>query len=113
MGWKLALEARNLGLSGALSDRARLALDHLCWTARDHPNATQAAAEYFEGSVALGAYLLGLDATDEGKRKAADRALRELVDAGLIEPLNVRGGHRNLRWRILVGDRWAPAEGCG
>lgn len=109
MGWRLAKAARDAGLSGTLSDRARLALDHMCWTARDLPTDHQPAAEYFAGSVDLGGFLLGM-ASEEGQRKAADRALKELTAAGLIEPITRKGGRQKAHWRILVGGFWAPAK---
>lgn len=110
MGWRIALAAREAGLAGSLSDRARLALDHMCWTARDVPSDTQPSAEYFEGSAELGRYLIGLDASEEGYRKAGDRALKELADAGLVQRLSIKGGRRKVHWRIVVGGRWAPAK---
>lgn len=109
MGWKLAKAVRDAGLSGTLSDRARLALDHMAWTARDQATLDSAAAEYWEGSYHLGQYLLGL-ASEDACYKAADRALRELRRAGLIEPIQTKGGRRVVRWRILVGHLWAPRK---
>lgn len=109
MGWRLAKAARDAGLSGTLSDRARLALDHMCWTARDFPSQDQASAEYFAGSASLGFYLLGIS-SEEAQYKAADRALKELAGAGLIISTSGKGGRHKAKWRILVGGLWAPAK---
>ena len=109
MGWKLAKAARDAGLAGLISDRARLALDHMCWTARDHATQDSPASEYWEGSQHLGRYLLGI-ATEDACYKAADLALGELRRAGLIEPIQSKGGRRVVRWRILVGDMWHPSK---
>lgn len=113
MGWRLALaarEAQQAGTAGALSDRARLALDHMCWTARDVASDTQPSAEYFEGSAMLGRYLIAGAASEAGYQRAGDRALTELEAAGLVAKINIKGGRRKVHWRIIIGDRWAPAK---
>jgi hypothetical protein len=113
MGWRLALAARDAeeaGQIGDLSDRARLALAHVCWKAHDQPSDMQAAAEYFEGSAVLGRYLCGLGLSEIGYQRAGDRALGELEAAGLIAKISGRGKGRKTRWRVVVGDRWAPAK---
>ncbi len=105
MGWRLAKAAHQAGLAGTLSERARLALAHICWTARDVSTPTQPAGEYFEGSGHLGRFLIGPGVTEEGYRKAGDRALKELHQAGLIEPISSRGARRTIRWIITINHR--------
>lgn len=111
MGWKLAKAAYQAGLAGTISDRARLTLDHMCWQALDTPDHDGAAAEYWGGHLAISACLIGLDGTGNNTgRQAAKRAIAELIDAGLIEQSRKGVGKHRAVYRILVGDRWAPAK---
>ena len=111
MGWKLAKAIHRASLGGQITDRARLALDYMAWTCLDDARPGEPAAEYWGGHPAITAALLGLDAvgTDAG-HKAAQRALRELVDAGHIERIADGTGATRARYRILLGDRWTPAK---
>jgi len=111
MGWKIAKEVHRAALAGVVSDRARLALDYMAWTCLDDPRAGEPAAEYWGGHPAITSAILGLDeiGTQAG-RKATQRAIRELIDAGLIAQIDAGRGVLKARYRILVGDRWAPAK---
>lgn len=104
MGYKLANAAYEAGLAGVISDRSRLALDHMCRSARDVANQTTPAAIYTGGYVSLGMHLLGFEkgGSDAGKT-AAKRAIRELVDAGLIELVRRSGAGQSAAYRILLG----------
>lgn len=111
MGSQLAKAAHREELAGRVSDRARLVLNHMCWMARDTPSADQPAAEYWEGHIALGYVLLGLEAgPTKAGQNAVRRAVKELVDAGLIERIGQGVGTQRARYKILVGGRWQPAK---
>lgn len=111
MGWKLAKAAHEAPLAGNISDRARIALTTMCWTALDDPRNGDPAAEFWAGRQMIAAALLGINeaGTDTGN-KAAQRAVRELIQAGLIERIRDGRGTTHARYRILIGGRWAPAE---
>ena len=110
MGWKLAHAAHKAALTH-LSPRARLALDYMCWTALDAPRKGQAAAEYWGGNVGVAACLLGLEEAGTHKgRIAAQRAIKELLDAGAIKQIRAAAPRRNAAYRILIGDFWQPAK---
>ena len=108
MGWKLAKAARDAGLAGLVSDRARLALDHMCWAALDNASENRSAAEYHGGHNAIAAALLGLDYTENAGKSAVRRALAELTREGLIERIGAGVGIDRAVYRIEVGNRWAP-----
>lgn len=106
MGWRLAHTAFKAVLTD-LSPRARLALDYMCWTALDTPQKDQAAAEYWGGHLGIAACLLGPEeSTSEAGARAAKRAIRELIDAGLLEQTRAAAPRRNAVYRILVGEFW-------
>ena len=112
MGAQIAKAAWRAGLADrGLTDRARLALDHMCWLARDTPSEEQPAAEYWGGHVSIGMALLGLE---KGGTKSGQNAVRlavaELLAAGLIEKIEGGTGRHRTRYRILIGNKWAPAR---
>lgn len=110
MGWNLvAAVVDHQALGGTLSDRAYRALTFMCWRSRDKPSDSEAAAEYSKGHVAIAMHLLGMERGGEpAGRQAARRAVRELIDAGLIEHVDGGVGRRETTYRILIGNRWAP-----
>ena len=108
MGWKLAKAAHEAGLAGLISDRARLALDYMCWHTRDMPSDTEPAALYWGGHHAIAAHVLGLKGADPAGVKAVQRAVRELAAAGLITQTRRATASRPAVYRIEVGNRWAP-----
>lgn len=104
MGYKLANAAYEAGLAGIISERGRLALDHMCRHARDVASKDTPAGIYLGGYLGIGMCLLGLEkgAGDAGKT-AAKRVIRELTKAGLIELYRGAAQGRNAEYRILIG----------
>ncbi|MDO5677481.1 MAG: hypothetical protein Q4G35_08255 [Propionibacteriaceae bacterium] len=110
MGWKLAHSAHKAALTH-LSPRARLALDYMCWTALDVARKDQAAAEYWGGHLGVAACLLGLDEAPTNKGTvAAQRAIKELLEAGVIEQIRAAAPRRNAAYRILIGEFWKTKQ---
>ena len=106
MGYKLANAAYETSatLAGIISDRARLTLDHMCRSARDTPNREQRAGIYYGGYNAIAMHLMGLEkGGTEAGNKAAQRAVRELVDHGLIKLVRKSGPGRTAEYQILIG----------
>lgn len=106
MGYKLSNAAYETGmnLAGTLSHRARLTLDHMCRLARDVDSRDQKAGIYYGGYNAIAMCLMGLEkGGTEAGNKAAQRAVKELVNAGLIELSRRSGPGRTAEYRILIG----------
>lgn len=108
MGWKLAKAAHDAGLAGHISDRARLVLDYMCWHTRDVGTATEQAGLYWAGHLPIAGYLLGDRGNTPAGTKAVQRAIRELVDLGLIE--QTQTALRNKAAIYLIRDirTWQP-----
>lgn len=104
MGYKLANAAYELQLGGVISDRARVALDHMCRHARDVANEEIEAGVYNLGWQTLAICLVGVvKGGSEAGRKSATRAVRELLDAGLIEQVKKAGLRQTASYRITFG----------
>lgn len=107
MGGALASHVVDLAALGYLanaSDRARLVLLIMSTVARDKAQPNVEAGIYYGGWEYL-AKCLGFKAYTSGARRAVARAMRELVDLGLVEPLGfARPGHRQ-GYRITLPER--------
>lgn len=111
MGSKLAHAAHYEALGGTISDRARIVLNHMCWASFDDPKPDRASAEYWGGHIVLGEVLMGHNqGGTDGARRAVRRAIKELLDAGLIERLREGDGRERTVYKVLVGGRWKPAR---
>lgn len=110
MGWKLATAAYEAALGDVLTPRARIALDHICRSSLDAPKGDMPAAEYWGGYASLGACLVGIEgAGSQTGNKTAQRALKELVDHGLIRQTRNGAPGQTARYKILI-EGWQRAD---
>ena len=108
MGWRLAKAAHEAALAGVVSDRARLALDYMCWHARDTPTDRDPAALYWGGHLPIAMCLLADQGSTDAGVKATQRAIRELLATRLITQTQRAQNGKPSIYRIEVGSRWAP-----
>lgn len=108
MGWKLAQAAHDAGLAGIVSERARLVLEFMCWHTRDNPTEHDPAALYWGGHHQIATYVMGDRGSTEAGAKAIQRAIAELLRAGLITQTRRATASRPACYLIEVGNRWSP-----
>lgn len=119
MGWKLAKAAHDAGLAGLVSERARMALDYMCWHTRDTDSQDEPAGLYWGGHLPIAGFILGDRAGTPGGIKAVQRAIRELVDAGLVEQTHPALRNKAAIYQIRIAHGWhtpvdnSPRKGSG
>ena len=111
MGWKLAKAAHDAGLAGLVSERARMALDYMCWHTRDADTESEPAGTYWAGHLPIAGFILGDRAGTPGGIKAAQRAVRELEAAGLVTQTRSGSNGRPPIYQVRVAHGWlAPVD---
>jgi hypothetical protein len=98
VGGQLCTQVTHLALMGHLinqSDKSKLVLFLMASTARD--TSTKVDPGTYWGGWEMLAKSLGYKALDDPAKKAVQRAIKELVEAGLVERLgNPAWGHRQV-----------------
>lgn len=107
VGYHLTDAVGLLGMTGrlaGLSGNAIACLYVMAHVALDKPTKHEQARVYFAGWEYLARTALGrLDYSDT-ERRAVARALRELIDAGLVKPIGRRNGVRQgaVMYELLI-----------
>ncbi|MGN8690171.1 hypothetical protein ACTND8_09735 [Atopobiaceae bacterium HCP3S3_F7] len=110
MGYQLVNLAIDPTLGQHLTHRARLALITMCHSAFDKPAPGRAAAEYYGGHAGIAFAITGRPgAPDNAGKLAAKRAIKELLDAGLIKRGRDAEWNRTASFIIVLGGRYKPA----
>jgi hypothetical protein len=109
MGFHLTDSVTMLGMTGRLSGLSPSAIGCLFvmgHVARDKPSKREQARVYFGGWEYLGRTALGRIEYDDAAHRAVGRAMRELVDAGLVKDVGRRNGMRHgaVMYELMIGE---------
>lgn len=97
VGYHLGNDVRVAALSGrlaGLTPTAILCLHVMAQVALDKPTKTEPARIYFAGWEYLALAGLGREEYDAAAEKTVERAVRQLVERGLVKPVGRRNGVR-------------------
>lgn len=107
VGWHLTTDATTLGLTGRLAGLSPAAISTLyvmAHVAIDKPTKRDPARVYFAGWEYLARTAFGRSEYDGAAHRAVARAVRELLDAGLIKDVGRRHGMRRgaVMYELLI-----------
>jgi hypothetical protein len=110
MGFHLTDNITLLGMTGRLGELSPAAIGCLlvmAHVALDKPTKRDPARIYFGGWEYLGRAALGRTDYDAAAHRAVARAVRELVDVGLVKDVGRRNGMRHgaVMYELLIGAR--------